>query len=134
MSCADFTLLPKGGRRSTNSRLPRRTRYVNFEWPLGNCSTETFPDASGKWRSKNGSRRARSSSSPGRTGAGWSCGSCTVLCAPPSAIREHRGIVEMRKGVEGAQCKSVVGENKLTVGTVSRHPGYLERILRRKIQ
>ena len=45
MSCAVFTLLPNGGRRSTYSRSPWRTRYVRFEWPPGNCSTRTAPCA-----------------------------------------------------------------------------------------
>src|SRR5260370_71381 len=35
MSCADLTLLPNGGRRSTNSRLPKCTAYVRLECPLG---------------------------------------------------------------------------------------------------
>src|SRR5258708_7001876 len=43
MSCADGTLLPNGGRRSTTSRVPIRTRYVRLEWPLGNCSMEISP-------------------------------------------------------------------------------------------
>ena len=40
----------------------------------------------------------------------------------------------MWESVEAAQSKTVTGKDKLTVGTIPRHPGYAERILRRKIQ
>ena len=39
MSCAFGGTGPSGGRRSTSSAPPKRTRYVRFEWPPGNCET-----------------------------------------------------------------------------------------------
>src|SRR5215469_3642064 len=72
MSCAVFTLLPKGGRRKTISLSPNVSEYVRLEWPLGNCWTVSVPARSGKWLRKYGSRRARSSSSPARISLVWS--------------------------------------------------------------
>src|SRR6267142_2326785 len=74
MSCAVGGTGPNGGRRTTISTPPKRTRYVRFEWPPGNCATAgsrvtsrpATPHAGSRSRS-HATRRVQSSCSPART-------------------------------------------------------------------
>src|SRR6476661_1221045 len=74
MSCAVGGTGPNGGRRTTTSTSPKRTRYVRFEWPPGNCATAGSASTSSPARPQAGSRsrsqatsRGQSRSSPART-------------------------------------------------------------------
>src|SRR6267378_2295699 len=74
MSCAVGGTGPNGGRRTTISTPPKRTRYVRFECPPGNCATAgsrvtsrpATPHAGSRSRS-HATRRVQSSCSPART-------------------------------------------------------------------
>src|SRR5262249_30167131 len=74
MSCAVGATGPNGGRRTTMSVSPKRTRYVRLEWPPGNCATvgsrlTSRPGTShaGRRSRSHAMRRAQSSCSPART-------------------------------------------------------------------
>src|SRR5271154_5270858 len=51
-----------------------------------------------------------------------------------SPVRLHRGIIEMGERIKRAHGKALARENKFAVGTVLRHPGNAQRILRRQIE
>src|SRR5579883_369921 len=66
ISCALGATGPSGGRRRTYSRPPARSRYVRFEWPLGNCSSARPCSAPGRRPRRNSRRRSSAISSPAR--------------------------------------------------------------------
>src|SRR5215213_2159453 len=70
MSCADFALVPAGGRRSTRSRSGYFSRYVQLEAPPEYCVTSGNPaiDASTVFSQR--STAATSSASPRLTSPG----------------------------------------------------------------
>src|SRR5215212_586065 len=68
MSCADFALVPAGGRRSTRSRAGYFSRYVQFEAPPVYCVTSGSPSSVGSIVRSHRSTAATSSASPLRTG------------------------------------------------------------------
>ena len=112
MSCAVLTWLPNGGRRRTNSWSPRRKRYVRLEWPCGNCSTVSGPEASGKVLRQVGFQRRDGQFFP-RHGPGrypdrdsWS---------PPvgSPVRPQCLILQMRQRVEAVEGETVFRKHEL---------------------
>jgi len=67
MSCAVLTVLPNGGRRSTNSSASTLIRYVRFEEPAGNCETSTSHVGLNNFERMNSDNDRSSNSSPART-------------------------------------------------------------------
>src|SRR6516225_7207188 len=111
MSCAVLTWLPNGGRRRTNSWPPLRKRYVRLEWPCGNCSTVSGPEAPGKCCARYASRVATGSSSPGRRGAVVSrSGFMVPSRLAGSPVGPECGVLQVRERVEAVEGEPVLRE------------------------
>src|SRR5258707_3020038 len=70
MSCARGATGPSGGRRSTASHSPERSRYVRLDWPAENCSTSSCDGSHSvnpDWH-KNAATRSTAKRSSARTG------------------------------------------------------------------
>src|SRR5712691_3913891 len=89
MSCADFALVPEGGRRRIRSRFGYSSRYVQFDAPLGYCVTFGMPSRPGNCAFSHASSAATSSSSPSRTAPARSTAAAASLIGEVLSLLPH---------------------------------------------